>query len=56
VYEANKNATFYLDARNLTDVNYISAVSVSNVFAAGPSNLFNPGSGRAIYAGFRVNY
>jgi len=56
VYEANKNATFYLDARNLTDVSYISAVSVSNVFAAGPSNLFNPGSGRAIYAGFRVNY
>ena len=56
VYEANKNAVFYLDARNLTDVSYISAVSVTNVFAAGPANLFNPGSGRAIYAGFRVSY
>lgn len=56
VYEANKNAVFYLDARNLTDVSYISAVSVTNIFAAGPANLFNPGSGRAIYAGFRVSY
>lgn len=56
VYEANKNATFYLDARNLTDVNYISSVSVTNAFTAGPANLFNPGSGRAVYAGFRVSY
>lgn len=56
VYEANKNATFYLDARNLTDVNYISAVSVANVFGVGPTNLFNPGSGRAIYGGLRLSY
>ncbi|MBX3550516.1 MAG: TonB-dependent receptor [Xanthobacteraceae bacterium] len=56
VYEASANATFYLDARNLTDVNYISAVSVANVYGAGPTNLFNPGSGRAIYGGFRLHY
>jgi iron complex outermembrane receptor protein len=56
VYQANPNMTFYLEARNLGDVNYISAVSVANVFGAGPTNLFNPGSGRAIYGGFRLNY
>ncbi len=56
VYALHDNATFYLDARNLTDVNYISAVSVANVFGVGPTNLFNPGSGRAIYGGFRLSY
>jgi iron complex outermembrane receptor protein len=56
VYEANKNASFYFDARNLTDVNYISAVSVANVFGVGPTNLFNPGTGRAFYGGVRVAF
>lgn len=55
-YEAGAHAAFYLDARNLMDARYISAVSVANVFGTGPLNLFNPGSGRAIYGGFRVTY
>jgi iron complex outermembrane receptor protein len=56
IYEANKNASFYFDARNLTDVNYISAVSVANVFGVGPTNLFSPGTGRALYGGVRVAF
>jgi iron complex outermembrane receptor protein len=56
VYEANPNVTLYLDARNLTDEAYISAVSIANRFGVGPTNLFNPGTGRAIYGGIRVTY
>lgn len=56
IYEANKNVTLYFDARNLTDVNFISAVSVANRFGVGPTNLFNPGTGRAVFGGLRVTY
>lgn len=56
VYEANKNFTAFLDARNLTDEAYIAAVSIANVFGVGPTNLFNPGTGRAVFAGVRLTY
>jgi iron complex outermembrane receptor protein len=56
VYEVNSNLTFYLDARNLTDEAYISAVSIANRFGVGQTNLFNPGNGRSIYGGIRMTY
>jgi iron complex outermembrane receptor protein len=56
VYEASQNVTLYLDARNLTDEAYISAVSIADRFGVGPTNLFNPGTGRSIYGGIRMTY
>jgi iron complex outermembrane recepter protein len=56
VYEANQYLTLYLDARNLTDETYISAISIADRFGVGPTSLFNPGTGRSIYGGIRVTY
>ena len=56
VYEAYPNVTLYLDARNLTNEAYISAISVTNQFGVGPTNLFNPGNGRSVYGGIRMTY
>jgi iron complex outermembrane receptor protein len=55
-YEASQNLTVFLDARNLTDEAYISAVSIAREFGVGPTNLFNPGTGRSIYGGIRMTY
>lgn len=45
----------YIDARNLFDTAYIATVSVTAV-AAQNSALFEPGSGRAVYAGVRYTF
>lgn len=44
---------FHLDARNLTDRRYIASTSVAAV-ASDSSALYEPGTGRALYAGVRV--
>jgi iron complex outermembrane receptor protein len=43
----------YIEGRNLLNKHYISATSVIDV-ATPASALFNPGDGRAVYAGLRV--
>ncbi|MEP9353554.1 TonB-dependent receptor [Xanthobacter sp. KR7-65] len=45
----------YVDARNLFDTAYIATVSVT-ARAAQNSALFEPGSGRAVYAGIRYTW
>ena len=50
-----ENYSLYLDARNLSDKTYISSVSVTNQ-ANAASALYEPGTGRAIYGGFRLKY
>ncbi|MDC7785667.1 TonB-dependent receptor [Rhodoplanes sp. TEM] len=42
----------YVEARNLADVTYISSASIIDR-ATTASTLFNPGTGRAVYAGLR---
>jgi iron complex outermembrane receptor protein len=44
--------SFYVEGRNLANRNYISSVSIINIASAN-SPLFNPGSGRAVFAGVR---
>ena len=43
----------YLEGRNLTDKPYISTVAIAGI-ASPAAELFNPGTGRAIFAGVRL--
>jgi len=45
----------YLEGRNLLDTRYISATIIAGI-ADATSALFNPGYGRAIYAGMRARW
>lgn len=45
----------FLEGRNLTDRRYIASASITDRATAG-SALYEPGSGRAIYAGVQVRY
>lgn len=45
----------YIEGRNLLDKRYISAVSITGT-ATTTSELFNPGNGRAVYAGVRFRF
>lgn len=45
----------YVEGRNLTDKRYISTVAVAGT-ASPTSQLFNPGSGRAVYTGLRYRF
>lgn len=47
--------TAYIEGRNLSDETYISSVSIASK-ADATSALFEPGSGRAIYAGVQVKW
>ncbi len=49
-YDYGNGLKFFLDGRNLLDKTYISNVSVISTAANG-SLLYNPGDGRAVYAG-----
>lgn len=48
-----KTFSAYVEGRNLTDENYISAVSIIDR-ATAASRLYSPGNGRAVYAGLRL--
>ncbi|MET3410104.1 TonB-dependent receptor [Methylobacterium sp. 1030] len=45
----------YLEARNLLDKRYISSVAIAGI-ANASSEIFNPGTGRAIYGGLRYRW
>lgn len=51
-FDAGKHWSAYLEGRNLTDKHYISTVAIAGV-ADASSEIFNPGTGRAVYAGLR---
>ena len=45
----------FLDGRNLLDKTYIADVTVTTAATAASAN-FNPGTGRAVYAGFEYRW
>lgn len=54
-YEYSRQLRLFLDGRNLLNKTYISNVSVAST-ATATSALFNPGDGRAIYAGLEWRF
>ncbi len=55
VYDDGKNFSAYVEGRNLSDRKYISSVTVAEV-ANAASPLFEPGNGRAYYAGAKFKW
>jgi iron complex outermembrane receptor protein len=54
-YDPGGTFSFYLEARNLADRAYISSANAVSVYdPVNGANLFNPGNGRAIFAGMRM--
>ena len=51
-YEQGERLSAYLEGRNLFDTRYIASASIAET-ANAASALFEPGTGRAIYAGIR---
>lgn len=54
-YDTGGSWSLYVDARNLGDRRYISSASAAAV-ANDTSALYEPGSGRAIFAGLRLHW
>ena len=52
-YDRDGRWSLYLEGRNLADKAYISTVAIAGT-ATETSELFNPGTGRAVFAGFRI--
>jgi iron complex outermembrane recepter protein len=46
----------YIDARNLADTHYIASTGITNVANPAVTNLFEPGTGRAVYAGVKYKW
>ena len=53
VYDNGTNFSAYIEGRNLSDQSYIASTSIIDR-ANATSRLFNPGNGRAVYAGMRL--
>lgn len=51
-YDLGSGISTYLEGRNLTDKRYISTVAIAGT-ASEASEIFNPGTGRAVFAGLR---
>lgn len=47
--------SFYIDGRNLTDRRYIASASITD-YATASSPLFEPGTGRSVFAGVQIQY
>lgn len=54
-YEAGGGWSGYLEGRNLADTRYIANVAIAGS-ATGASELYNPGTGRALYAGVQFQW
>jgi iron complex outermembrane receptor protein len=54
-YDADGPFSAYVEARNLTDKKYIASVSVTDR-ANSTSRLYEPGAGRAVYAGMKYRW
>ncbi len=54
-YEGER-VTAYIEARNLADETYISSASISGNLNGLDANVFEPGTGRAIYGGLSVKW
>ena len=54
-YDGEDGLSGYIEGRNLFDTRYISSVAIAGT-ADPTSELFNPGTGRAVYAGMRYRF
>jgi iron complex outermembrane receptor protein len=54
-FDAGNHWSVYVEGRNLTDKHYISTVAVAGSGDAG-AELFNPGIGRAVFGGVKLNW
>ena len=54
-FDAGKHWSIYVEGRNLTDKRYISTVAIAGT-ASAASEIFNPGTGRAVYGGVRFTW
>jgi iron complex outermembrane receptor protein len=55
-YAVTEGLSIFLDARNLANTAYIANVGVVPVATASNANVYNPGDGRAIYAGLEFRW
>lgn len=56
-YDDGGRLTAFVEARNLANRHYISSASIVDVYdPVATPNLFNPGDGRAVYAGLKVRW
>jgi iron complex outermembrane receptor protein len=56
-YRANEYMTFYVDARNLEDQNYITeAATIADARIANDLEIFSPGNGISFFAGVRIGF
>ncbi len=55
-YDFGNGLRLFVDARNLTNEKYISSVGVVPVATPANANVFNPGDGRAVYAGVEFRW
>lgn len=54
-FDIGERSSLYVEGRNLIDKVYISTVAVAGTATAG-SELFNPGTGRAVFGGIRFKW
>lgn len=54
-FDLGERWSFYVEGRNLTDKRYISTVAIAGT-ASPTSEIFNPGTGRAVYGGVKFRY
>ncbi len=54
-YDDNKRFSVYIEGRNLANRAYVSSASIARV-ASVNSALFEPGSGRAVFAGMKMKW
>ncbi|NIJ20659.1 iron complex outermembrane receptor protein [Sphingomonas naasensis] len=54
-FDTGERWSVYVEGRNLTDKRYISTVAIAGV-ASAASEIFNPGTGRAVYGGIRFKW
>ncbi|RZA26022.1 MAG: TonB-dependent receptor, partial [Proteobacteria bacterium] len=54
-FDAGGRWSLYIEGRNLTDKRYISTVAIAGT-ASDASEIFNPGTGRAVYGGVQFSW
>ena len=52
----NSRFSMYVEGRNLADTHYIASTGITNVANPAVTNLFEPGTGRAVYAGVKYKW
>jgi iron complex outermembrane recepter protein len=53
-YDPGKGFSVYVEGRNLSDTHYIASTGITNVADPSTTTLFEPGTGRAVFAGVKV--